>query len=185
MAEATTKAAPKRKTTARKTTARKAPAKRKAAAKPKSTVRSNMRSVENKAAAYERKVRKTARKVEREMDDAEKATAKFANRAQEAGRNAFLASLGFYGKAFDQAQDQFSVLQDRLEERRKQADKMYADLVKRGKKVEKDAKSAMDDIELPRQLDSLTDRKKLEAKLEKVKARFSELKDSVSFGAVA
>ena len=115
-----------------------------------------------------------------------KAAADFTARAQETGRNAFLASLGFYGKAFDQAQEQFNSIQDQLEERRKKADKMYKELVKRGKKVEKDAKSAIDDIELPKiELESLTDRKKLDKRLEKAKARFEELKDTVGFKSAA
>ena len=90
------------------------------------------------------------------------------------------------GKAYDQAQDQFNSIQDQLEERRKKADKMYKELVKRGKKVEKDAKGAIDDIDLPKlELDSLTDRKKLEKQLDKAKARFDELKNSVSFKSAA
>ena len=108
-----------------------------------------------------------------------KSTPDFAARAQEAGRNAFLVGLGFYGKAFDQAQDQYSSLQDQLEDSRKKADKVYKELVKRGKKVEKDAKGAIDDIELPKQLDSLTDRKKLNKQLDKAKARFEDLKETV------
>ena len=117
---------------------------------------------------------------------AKKSTPEFAARAQEAGRNAFLASLGFYGKAFDQAQEQFNSIQDQLEERRKKADKMYKELVKRGKKVEKEAKGRIDDIDLPRiELDSLTDRKKLEKQLDKAKARFEELKETVGFKTAA
>ena len=117
---------------------------------------------------------------------AKKSTPEFAARAQEAGRNAFLASLGFYGKAFDQAQEQFNSMQDQLEERRKKADKMYKELVKRGKKVEKNAKGAINDLDLPKlELDSLTDRKRLEKQLDKAKARFEELKDSVSFKSAA
>lgn len=174
MAESTkakTKASPKRKTTTRK-----APAKRKTAAK-KSTVRSNVRKVENKAASYERKAKKASTKVEKSAN-------KLADRAQEAGRKAFLASLGFYGRAFDQAQEQFKSLQEQMEDRRTKASDLYAELVKRGEKVESDAKSAIDDIELPR-LESLADRKALEAKLEKARVRFSELKDSVSFRSAA
>jgi chromosome segregation ATPase len=104
----------------------------------------------------------------------------FSSRAQEMSRNAFLASLGFYGKAFDQAQEQFDNLQEQLEARRKKADKTYKELVKRGKKVEKDAKEALDDIDLPKfELESLTDRTQLEARLKKAKARFEELRESV------
>tara|TARA_R110001592_G_scaffold295594_2_gene565765 strand:+ start:123468 stop:123935 length:468 start_codon:yes stop_codon:yes gene_type:complete len=115
-----------------------------------------------------------------------KAAPEFASKAQEASRKAFLASLGFYGKAFDQAQEQFNSMQDQMEDRRKKADKLYKELVKRGQKVEKDAKVALKDIELPKlELDSLTDRKKLDKQLKKVKARFAELKQTVGFKAAA
>ncbi|TXS94277.1 hypothetical protein FV139_11850 [Parahaliea maris] len=177
MAEETTaKVAPKRKAAARK-----APAKKKAAAKrkstaSKSTVRSTVRKVENKAAAYERDVRKAAKKAEKEIDAAEKSMAKFAKKAQETSRSAFLAGLGFYGKAFDQAQEQIETLQGRIDARRSKASDMYADLVKRGEKVEADAREAIDDIELP----TIADRKALEAKLEKARERFTELKETIS-----
>ena len=153
-----------------KTATKKATPKRKPAAKRKPAV------AKRKPVA-----RKTAAKR-----TTKKSTPAIAARAQEAGRNAFLASLGFYGKAYDQAQDQFNSIQDQLEARRKKADKMYKELVKRGKKVEKDAKGAIDDIDLPKlELDSLTDRKKLEKQLDKAKARFDELKNSVSFKSAA
>jgi len=112
---------------------------------------------------------------------AKKAVPDFAARAQQAGRGAFLAGLGLYGKAFDQAQEQFDSLQGRLTAGRKDADKLYQELVKRGQKVEKDARKALGDLDLPRlELDSLADRKKIEARLKQVRARFNELKDSVS-----
>jgi polyhydroxyalkanoate synthesis regulator phasin len=77
-------------------------------------------------------------------------------------------------------------MQDQLEERRKKADKMYKELVKRGKKVEKEAKGRIDDIDLPKiELNSLTDRKKLEKQLDKAKARFEELKQTVGFKTAA
>ncbi len=110
----------------------------------------------------------------------------FAISAQDTGRTVFLAGLGLYGKVYDQAQEQINSLPKQLEERRKKADKIYKELVKRGEKLEKDAKSAMQDIELPKlELDSLTDRKKLEQQLKKAKARFNELKKSVGFKAAA
>ena len=124
------------------------------------------------------------RKVAARKSAAKKSSVEFSDRAQEAGRNAFLAGLGFYGKAYDQAQEQFSSIQDQLEERRKKADKLYKELVKRGKKVEKDAKEALDD--LPKlELDSLTDRKKLDKRLDKAKARFEDLKESVGIKSAA
>jgi len=117
---------------------------------------------------------------------AKKTTPEFASKAQEASRKAFLASLGFYGKAFDQAQEQFNSMQDQMEDRRKKADKLYKELVKRGQKVEKDAKVALKDIDLPKlELESLTDRKKLDKQLKKVKTRFAELKETVGFKTAA
>ena len=142
-------------------------------------------TAKRKAAAKRKPV--TARKTAAKRKPvARKAAPEFATKAQEAGRNAFLASLGFYGKAYDQAQEQFSSIQDQLEARRKKADKLYKELVKRGQKVEKDAKVALKDIELPKlELDSLTDRKKLDKQLKKVKARIAELKETVGFRTAA
>jgi hypothetical protein len=115
-----------------------------------------------------------------------KSSPDFAVSAQDTGRSVFLAGLGLYGRAYDQAQEQISSLPKQLEERRKKADKLYKELVKRGAKLEKDAKIAMQDIELPKlELDSLTDRKKLEQQLKKAKARFAELKKSVRFKSAA
>jgi hypothetical protein len=117
---------------------------------------------------------------------AKKSAPDFAVNAQEAGRNVFLAGLGVYGKAYDQAQEQLSGLQKQMETRRKKADKMYKELVKRGEKVEKDAKGVIKDIDLPKlELDSLTDRKKLEARLKKAKARLADLKGSLRFKSAA
>lgn len=156
-----TKTAAKRKPAARKTAAKTA-AKRKPVAK-KTTTR---RAAPKKAAR--------------------KAAPEFTTRAREASRNAFLASLGFYGKAFDQVQEQFDSLQKQMEERRVKADDLYKELVKRGKKVEKDAKVALDEIELPKiELDSLADRKKLNAQLKKAKARFEELRGNIGFKTAA
>ena len=84
-----------------------------------------------------------------------------------------------YGKAFDQAQKRANNVRSELETRRKKADKLYQELVRRGKKVEKDAQKAI------KELDTLTDRKKLEAQLDKAKARFEELRESVGFKSAA
>jgi len=158
---------------------------KKAATKVKAAAKKT--AVKGKTVAKKVAVKKPAtRKKAAPKKAAKKSTNDFTARAQETGRKAFLASLGFYGKAFDQVQDQFSDLQDQLAARRLKANKTYADLVKRGEKVEKATKSRIDDIELPEfKLESLTDRKKLEAQLDKAKARFSELKDSFSFKTAA
>jgi len=161
MAQEATKTAPK------KTTAKRKPAAKTAAKKA---------TAKRKPAARKAAPKKTAKK----------AAPVFSARAQEAYRNAFLASLGFYGKAFDQVQEQFNTLQDQLEARRNKTDKAYKELVKRGAKVEKTAKKAINEIELPKlELDNLTDRKKLDAQLKKAKARFEELKDTLNFKAAA
>ena len=161
MAEEATKTAPK------KTTAKRKPAAKTAAKKA---------TAKRKPAARKAAPKKTAKK----------AAPVFSARAQEAYRNAFLASLGFYGKAFDQVQEQFNTLQDQLEARRNKTDKAYKELVKRGAKVEKTAKKAINEIELPKlELDNLTDRKKLDAQLKKAKARFEDLKDTLNFKAAA
>jgi hypothetical protein len=158
---------------------------KKAATKVKAAAKKT--AVKGKTTAKKVAAKKPAtRKKAAPKKAAKKSTNDFTARAQETGRKAFLASLGFYGKAFDQVQDQFSDLQDQLEARRKKANKTYAALVKRGEKVEKATKSRIDDIELPEfKLESLTDRKKLDAQLEKVKTRFTELKDSISFKTAA
>ena len=132
------------------------------------------------------KTKAKAKRAPAKKTAARKAAPEFATKAQEASRKAFLAGLGFYGKAFDQAQEQFNSMQDQMEDRRKKADKLYKELVKRGQKVEKDAKVALKDIELPKlELESLTDRKKLDKQLKKVKARFAELKETVGFKTAA
>ena len=107
------------------------------------------------------------------------------SRVTEASRNAFLAGLGFYGMAFDQMQDQLKTVETELNARRKKADDLYADMVKRGEKVEKQAKNAIDDIELPKLEVPSFDRSKLDAQLEKAKARFEELKNTVGVKSAA
>lgn len=149
------KAAPKRKTTA-KTAAKRKPVARKVTAKATAA-------------------RKTAAKK----------TVSLQGRMTEASRNAFLASLGFYGMAFDQVQDQIKTVETELSARRKKADKLYADMVKRGQKVEKQAKNAIEDIDLPKLEVASLDRAKLEAQLEKARARFAELRGSVGFKTAA
>jgi hypothetical protein len=155
MAEATRKTAAKRKTT---TTARKPAAKRKT----------------------------TARKTTARKAAPKKAPVTLQGRVSEAGRKAFLANLGFYGMAFDEVQKRVKSVETELSARRKKADKLYADMVKRGEKVEKQARKTIGDIDLPKlELDGLADREKFDAQLEKARARFEELKESVGFKAAA
>ncbi|MCB1688042.1 MAG: hypothetical protein KDI33_06135 [Halioglobus sp.] len=152
----------------------------------KATTTAAPKTTAKRKPAVKRKPAAATRKPAAKKATAKKAAPDFAANAQETGRNVFLAGLGFYGKAYDQAQEQLTELQKQMEARRKKADKMYKELVKRGEKLEKEAKGALKDIELPKlELESLTDRKKLDAQLKKAKARFAELKDSVRFKTAA
>ena len=158
MAEAKTKTAPK--PAAKKAAVKKAPAKAK------------------KASAK----RKPAAKIKASTKGKTRARPK----AIDTGRNALLAGLGVYGKAYDQALEQFANLQEqvdeaqtRLTERRKQAEDLYKSLIKRGTAVEKEALKALADLEL----DSVADRSKLEAQMKKAKSRFDDLK--TKFGKAA
>lgn len=153
----TAKAAPKRKTTAKKAPVKKTAAKKapakKTAAKRKPAAKKSVKRSDLRALAVE------------------------------TGRNAYLAGLGVYGKAYDQLLEQFEAVQkqvddvqDRLDSRRKQAEDLYEGLVKRGEVLEKDALKVIDDLEL----EMITDRKKLEEQMSKAKARFEELRTKLS-----
>ena len=151
MAEAKTKAAPK--AAAKKAAAKKAPAKAKKALAKKKPAAKTKASTKGKTRARPKAI--------------------------DTGRNALLAGLGVYGKAYDQVLEQFSNLQEqvdeaqiRLTERRKQAEDLYKSLIKRGTAVEKEALKALADLEI----DSLADRSKLEAQMKKAKSRFDDLK---------
>jgi hypothetical protein len=164
------KKAPARKKPATKKTVAKTPAAKKPAA--------------NKPAAKKVAAKKATAKTPKKA--AVIATPDFAERAQETSRNAFLASLGFYGRAFDQLQEQIQKLQQQLEARRTKANSFYEELVKRGEKVEADAKNAIDELEIPAvNIENIANRENLDAQLEKAKARFSELKETVSFKTAA
>ncbi len=147
--KATKKASPRRKVT--KTTARKAP---KTLAKRTQTVR------------------KTSQRVVRKVDT------NLVTKAVATSRNLFLAGLGVYGKVADGAEDQLNVARKRLASGRKQADKLYGELVKRGEKVQSQATRSLRDIDVPELALPRLDRKTLEAQLSKARARLVELRSS-------
>ena len=177
-AASTQAAAPKRATAKRKAAPKKAATASKAPTKRRAASKSTVAKAEKKVRTYKRRATKVTKETE-------KSAARLGDRARTVSRNAFLASLGFYGKAFDEMQDRLDKLQARLDARGKAAEVAYADLVKRGTKIEKDAKDMIGDIELPKQLDTLKDRKKLEARLEQARSRFAELRGSVGFRSAA
>lgn len=148
-----------------KAKARKAPA-RKAAAK--------------KATAKKATVKKTAAKSAPKRARAAEPT--FTVKAQENARNVFLAGLGFYGKAFEEAQSQFEDAQSRMKERREKAEDMFNDLVKRGEKVESTAKKRIKGFELPELKlgDREEIRKELQARMDKARDSFESLRDVIT-----
>ena len=73
-------------------------------------------------------------------------------------------------------QSQVDEAQAKLNERRKQAEKLYEALVNRGKSVEKDALKAFEDLEL----DALTDRAAFDDQMAKAKSKFDALRTKVS-----
>ena len=98
-------------------------------------------------------------------------------RVTQAGRSAFLAALGVCGTAFDQVQGQLKRVESKLETRRKKMDKLYAALVKRGARVEQQARGAID---LPK-----LKRAALETRLDKARGRFKAFKEAVGARAAA
>ena len=106
----------------------------------------------------------------------------FAEKAQENARNVFLAGLGFYGKAFEEAQSQFEEAEKRMKARQKKAENLFNDLVKHGEKVETKAKKRIKDIELPEL--KLADRDELRteirARLDKARDSFDALRETIT-----
>ncbi len=146
------------------------------------------------ATAAKAKAKKApARKAAAKKTTAKKTTAKktapkkpvqvsFAEKAQENARNVFLAGLGVYGKAFEEAQNQIEAAEKRMNDRRKKAEDLFNELVKRGEKVETEAKKRIKDIELPEL--KLTDREEfrmeIRARLDKARESFETLRESVT-----
>lgn len=95
-------------------------------------------------------------------------------RVRQAGRSAFLAALGVCGTAFDQVQGPLKSVESKLKTRRGKMDKLYADLVKRGAKVEQRVRGAID---LPRLNRA--------ARLDKARARFKAFKEAIGARAEA
>lgn len=137
-----------------------------------------------KSKAKKAPVRKTAAKKTTTRKAAPKKPAQpvFATKAQENARNVFLAGLGFYGKAFEEAQNQIEEAQSRMKERREKAEDLFNDLVKRGEKVETEAKKRIKDFELPEL--KLTDRdefrKEIRVRLDKARDSFETLRDAIT-----
>ena len=136
-----------------------------------------------KAKARKTPARKTpAKKTATRKPAAAKAAPTLSVKAQENARNVFLAGLGVYGKAFEEAQSQIQSAQSRINARRAKAESLFNELVKRGEKVESGAKKAIKDIELPElKLATPEDiRKDVQARLEKARESFETLRGSIA-----
>lgn len=157
--------------------------KRKAAAKTAPAKKAAAKKVPAKKAAVKKTpAKKAATKASARKGSGKQKATDFRSVAMETGRNALRAGLGVYGKAYDQVLEQIDGLQKQLDEaqskldqRRKQAETLYASLVTRGEALERDAIKAFNELEL----DAITDRKNLDAQMNKAKARFEELRSKL------
>jgi len=105
-----------------------------------------------------------------------------AEQARENARNVFLAGLGVYGKAFEDAQTQIKDAQSQMKQNRAKAEKAFNDLVKRGEKVETKARKKLKEIELPelKLVDREELREELRARLDKARDSFETLRNAVT-----
>jgi len=97
-------------------------------------------------------------------------------------RNVFLAGLGAYSKAIDEAQSHIREAQSQLQENRSKAENLFSQLVKRGEKVEISARDKLKEIDLPELIlsDREVLREDLRARLDKARESFDTLRDAVS-----
>ena len=108
----------------------------------------------------------------------------FRGKTQENVRNVFLAGLGLYGRAFEEAQNQLKEARSQMKENRGKANELFEELVARGEKVEARAKARIEDLELPEIKLSefkLADNDELQARLDKARDSFNTLKEAVAF----
>jgi hypothetical protein len=107
----------------------------------------------------------------------------FSEQAQENVRNVFLVGLGAYGKAIDEAQCQLKDAQTQLQENRSKAEDLLGQLLKRGEEVESNAKSRMQQIDLPElklpQL-KLQAHDQFRARLDKARGSFDTLRNAIA-----
>ncbi|MEP5764088.1 MAG: hypothetical protein ABJ308_05825 [Halieaceae bacterium] len=168
---------------------------KKASARKTTAKKSGPRKVTSKSATAKSA---TAKKATAKKATARKATAKKAAtkkpaqpevvvKAQENARNVFLAGLGAYGKAFEEAQSQIEEAQSRMKENRARAEGLFKELVKRGEKVESSAKEKIKTLDLPevkmpelKLVDHEQIRKQLEARLDRARKSFDSLRDAIA-----
>jgi len=146
--------------------------------------KTQMRKAETQVRTDMRKARK---QTEAAADKGLKNFRRISVRAQETTRNVFLAGLGFYGKALEEAQSQLKDAQSTLKQNRSKAEKLFVELVKRGEKVEASAKSRLKDVDLDIKLPEfkIDPRDELRARLDKARESFDTLLEAISIRKVA
>ncbi len=87
-----------------------------------------------------------------------------AEKASETAKNIWLAGLGAYGKALDEAQEKYGEVSEKMN---KESSRLFEELVAKGKKLEGDTSEKLTEV-----------KEKSSANLEE---RLSQVKDSLSF----
>ena len=88
------------------------------------------------------------------------------DKASEAAKNIWLAGLGAYGKAVDEAQGQYEKVSDKMN---KESTRLFDELVAKGKKLENETSNKLNEV-----------KEKSSATLEE---RLAQVKESLSFSA--
>lgn len=103
---------------------------------------------------------------------------KFSEQAQENARNVFLAGVGAYDKAFEEAQCQFKDAQHQLKENRSKAEDLFSQLIKRGEAVESKAKKRIKQIDLAELKLPVQDQ--LRDRLDRARGSFDTLRKAIA-----
>ncbi len=82
-----------------------------------------------------------------------------------AGKDIFLATLGFYGKVYEQGADRVSEINEKRQS-------FFQDLVNRGEKLEDQAKGKYEELK--------TDNPKIDERIDTLRNNFSKLKETFS-----
>ena len=129
----------------------------------------------------------TAKKPTAKKAAGRKPASQKASKPQDNVRNVFLAGLGFYGKAIEEAEKQIREKRSKIEQRREKANDLFEELVKRGEKVETDTRKKLKQLDLPelklpelKLADHEELRDELRTRLDKARDSFNALRDAVS-----
>lgn len=102
------------------------------------------------------------------MTDSKKDLKEFADKASETAKNIWLAGLGAYGKALDEAQGRYDKVSDKVN---KESSRLFDELVAKGKKLESETSGKLNEV-----------KEKTEASLEE---RLAQVKESLKFSSTS